>query len=104
MAVSEDMCLCKMCSACIVWDLTCCCLCPNHIPRSYTNLGMILRQQLGSQLCPHRTMLQPQNKNLFSAMHAVSPSCQFTETYASKIFSMQNMIPSIKTCLTLLQY
>lgn len=36
MAVSEDMCLCKMCSACIVWDLTCCCLCPNHIPKSYT--------------------------------------------------------------------
>lgn len=65
-----------------------------------TNLVLTLRQQLGPQLCPHHTMLHQQNINHFSAMHAVSPSCQTTKHMPQKYSPLQNMIPSIKTCST----
>lgn len=93
-AVSGDIRQCKMCSACIVWDLTCCCLCSNHIP-TYKPCTDSTATAGPSALSPSYHVTSTKHKPLQCYACSV-PILPDYKTYSP----LQNMIPSIKTCQT----
>lgn len=85
-AVSGDIRQCKMCSACIVWDLTCCCLCSNHIP-TYKPCTDSTATAGPSALSPSYHVTSTKHKPLQCYACSV-PILPDYKTYASKIFSI----------------